>query len=166
MVKTKSSSKRSLKPSKTQPDRNAMSTVLPQEIFLSHSSLDNQFASDLAAVITRHGIPVWYSRTNILGAQQWQDEIGAALQRCDWFVVILSPQSVESIWVKRELNYAFGHNRYNDRVVPVSYQPSDFEQLSWILANNQMIDFTGTFDEGCRNLLRVWGVGYQGTPPG
>jgi hypothetical protein len=68
-----------------------MSTVLPQEIFLSHSSLDNQFASDLAAVIRRHGIPVWYSRTNILGAQQWQDEIGAALQRCDWFVVILSP---------------------------------------------------------------------------
>jgi predicted Abi (CAAX) family protease len=53
-----------------------MSTTLPQEVFLSHSSLDRQFADDLAAMMRRHGAPVWYSRHNIVGAQQWQDEIG------------------------------------------------------------------------------------------
>ena len=46
-----------------------MSVVLPNEVFLSHSSLDRQFAGDLSAVISRHGVPVWYSQTNILGAQ-------------------------------------------------------------------------------------------------
>ena len=138
-----------------------MSVALPQEIFLSHSSLDSQFASSLAAVIRRHGIPVWYSQTNILGAQQWQVEIGAALQRCDWFAVILSPQSAESMWVKREVSYALQQNRFDNRIVPITYQASNFERLSWTLSTFQMVDFTGSPDDGYRDLLRIWCVGYQ-----
>jgi hypothetical protein len=138
-----------------------MSAVLPNEVFLSHSSLDRQFANDLAAVIRRHGIPVWYSQTNILGAQQWQDEIGAALQRCDWFAIILSPQSAGSIWVKRELSYALQQNRFENKIVPIAYQPSDYERLSWTLSLFQMIDFSRTPEDGYVDLLRVWGLGYQ-----
>lgn len=82
-----------------------MSVALPDEVFLSHASEDREFADSLAEVIRRHGVPVWYSQTNIIGAQQWHDEIGDALRRCDWFTVILSPQSVESRWVKWELLY-------------------------------------------------------------
>jgi hypothetical protein len=138
-----------------------MAVVLPHEVFLSHSSQDGQFAADLAGVIRRHGIPVWYSQTNILGAQQWQDEIGAALLRCDWFVLVLSPNSASSMWVKRELSYALQQNRFENRIVPIVYQPSNFEQLSWTLSLFQMIDFTALVEDGYRNLLRVWGMGYQ-----
>jgi hypothetical protein len=138
-----------------------MSVVLPNEVFLSHSSLDRQFASELAGMIRRHGIPVWYSQTNIVGAQQWQDEIGAALQRCDWFAIILSPQSADSMWVKREVSYALQQNRFENKIVPITFQPSDFERLSWTLSLFQMVNFTGPFDDGSRNLLRIWGLGYQ-----
>jgi TIR domain len=95
-----------------------MPGILPNEVFLSHSNLDREFADVLAGVMRRHGIPVWYSHTNILGAQQWQDEIGAALQRCDWFTIVLSPQSAESMWVRRELSYALNQNRFENRIVP------------------------------------------------
>ena len=71
--------------------------MLPNEVFLSHSDVDRPFAASLVEVLRRHGVPVWYSPTDILGAQQWHDEIGAALRRCDWFVLILSPNSVNSI---------------------------------------------------------------------
>jgi len=64
-----------------------MPVALPQEVFLSHASQDSQFASAVAETLSRHGIRVWFSQTNILGAQQWQVEIGTALQRCDWFAV-------------------------------------------------------------------------------
>jgi hypothetical protein len=57
--------------------------MLPQEVFLSHSDRDRPFVTELADMMRHHGIPVWYSRTNILGAQQWHDEIGAALRRCE-----------------------------------------------------------------------------------
>ena len=135
--------------------------MLPQEIFLSHSDHDRQFVQELVAVLRRHGLPVWYSRTNIRGAQQWHDEIGAALHRCDWFVLVLSPSAVESIWVKRELLFSLRENRFDNKIVPLLYQDCDYERLSWTLPDFQMIDFTQAFEQGCRDLLRVWGVGYQ-----
>ena len=76
---------------------------MPTEVFVSHSHVDQDFAERLVGVLRRHRIPVWYSDTDIQGAQQWHDEIGRALQRCDWFIVVLSPESVASMWVKRDL---------------------------------------------------------------
>jgi hypothetical protein len=133
----------------------------PHEIFLSHSDLDREFATSVAEVLRNHGIPVWYSRTSILGAQQWHDEIGAALHRCDWFAVVLSQHAVESIWVKRELLYALQRNRFENRILPLLYEVCDYNRLSWTLSSLQMIDFTEAFDSGCRDLLRVWGIGYR-----
>ncbi len=139
-----------------------MSLVLPHEVFLSHANQDRGFVDSLAEVIRRHGVPVWYSQTNILGARQWHDEIGAALRRCDWFLIVLSPQSVDSKWVKRELLYALDHNRYDSKIVPVMYQSCDYEEkLSWTLSIFQMVDFTRTIDQGYVDLFRVWGLGYQ-----
>lgn len=134
---------------------------LPNEVFLSHSSQDQPFAAEITGVLRRHGIPVWYSETNIVGAQQWHDEIGAALARCDWLAVLLSPHSVESVWVKREVLFSLTDHRYSERIVPVLYQVCDYAQLSWTLSAFQVVDFTHGFENGCRELLRVWGVGYR-----
>jgi len=68
--------------------------------------VDRQFVDRLVDVLRRHGTPVWYSETNIRGAQQWHDKIGAALRRCDWFVLVLSPDAAASKWVERELLYS------------------------------------------------------------
>ena len=135
--------------------------MLPDEVFLSHSSLDRTFADSIADTLRNHGIPVWYSITNILGAQQWHDEIGEALDRCDWFVVILSPNSVQSTWVKRELTFALNNNKYNDKIIPLIYQSCDYKKLSWTLDLVQMIDFSDNTESGFRELLRTWGIGYR-----
>lgn len=92
-------------------------TNVPDEVFLSHASADRPFAMRLAATLRRHGVPVWYSDTNIRGGQQWHDEIGAALERGDWFVVALSPHAVESMWVKRELLFALQQSRFAPRAL-------------------------------------------------
>jgi len=134
--------------------------MVPNEVFLSHSSGDREFADHLANVLHNHGIPVWYSHTNILGAQQWHDEIGAALKRCDWFLLVLSPNSVESVWVKRELLFALQQNHFEGRILPVMVRPCDADKLSWTLSSFQMIDFAASFETGCRQLLRVWGIGF------
>ncbi|MBV5335845.1 toll/interleukin-1 receptor domain-containing protein [Candidatus Thiodictyon syntrophicum] len=54
--------------------------MIPKEVFLSHSSVDRDFAASLTAELRRHGIPVWYSETNILGAQQWHDRFSGSLR--------------------------------------------------------------------------------------
>jgi hypothetical protein len=135
--------------------------MLPAEIFLSHASPDREVADHLASTLRRHSLPVWYSPTDILGAQQWHDEIGAALIRCDWFAVLLTRASVESMWVKRELMYALRQNRYDSHIVPIIVEPCDAERLSWVLPTLQMIDLRPDFEDGCRQLLRLWGIGYR-----
>lgn len=135
--------------------------MIPQEIFLSHSSEDRQFADQIARELRRHGIPVWYSPHNILGAQQWHDEIGDALRRCDWFIILLSAYSVRSFWVKRELCYALRQGRYVGRITPVLLAPCDYEQFSWTLPDLQFVDLTVGFETGLRSLLRGWGIGYK-----
>lgn len=111
----------------------------------------------------QHGVPVWYSETTIRGAQQWHDEIGQALARCDWFAVLLSPSSVKSKWVKHELVYALNDKRYEDHIVPLLYRECDSSELSWTLQAFQHVGFTRGFSAGCRDLLRIWGLGYKGT---
>lgn len=134
---------------------------MPQEIFLSHSDRDRGFVVRLAETLRRHGLPVWYSGTDIVGAQQWHDEIGSALRRCDWFVLVLSPGAVNSTWVRRELAFALRQDRLDARIVPLMFESCDYEDLSWTLSGFQMIDFTQDFEQGARNLLRVWGLGYR-----
>ena len=135
---------------------------LPCEVFFSHSTKDRRFAERLAAVLRDHRVPVWYSATNIVGADQWHDEIGKALARCDWFIVVLSPHAAKSEWVKRELVHALNSARYRNRIVPISYKVCKHVKLSWTLEAIQFVDFTTGFDEGCRSLLRIWGLGYRG----
>ena len=81
-------------------------------------------------------------------------------RRCDWLVLVLSPSAAESVWVKRELLYALQQGRFNGRIVPLLYKPCAYDRISWTLSQMQMIDFASDFDDGCRALLRVWGIGY------
>ena len=133
---------------------------MPDGVFLSHSSADREFVTILADTLIHHGVPVWYSDTNILGSQQWHDEIGAALNRCDWMVLVLSPAAVESIWVKREVMFALMQSRYAAKIVPIIRKDCDFDKLSWVLSQHQMVDFQDNFENGCKELLRIWGIGY------
>src|SRR4051812_16942558 len=103
----------------------------PKEVFLSHSGLDLDFANKIVDLLRRHGIPVWHSASNIIGAQFWHDEIGDALERCDWFVILLSPNSLKSMWVHRELMFALHEKRYNKTIVPVVIHAGNYRKLSW-----------------------------------
>lgn len=99
-----------------------------------------------------------------MGAQQWHDEIGKALARCDWFLLVLSPAAAASKWVKRELLYALREDPYEGRIVVLDYEPTDVRLLSWTLPDLQWVNFQKDFADGCRDLLRIWGRGYRATP--
>jgi hypothetical protein len=125
---------------------------------LSHASEDKKIAERLAGVLVAHEVPIWYSQRDIFGAQQWHDEIGAALLRCDWFLLLLSPSSVRSKWVKRELLYVLQNDRYEDHILPLLCRSCDIATLSWTLSQFQAVDLTGEFVAGCRSMLQVWNL--------
>jgi hypothetical protein len=67
--------------------------------------------------------------------------------------------------MKKELVFALKQPRLVERIIPLLYQPCDFDEFSWTLSSYQMVDFTNSFEDGCRDLLRVWGVGYKPIAP-
>ncbi len=136
----------------------------PREVFLSHSSADKQVAKRVLKGLKSAGIPTWYAPYNLVGSQKWHDEIGEALRRCDWFVLLLSPSSVESMWVKNELLYALNTRRLYGRILPVLIENCDWERFSWTLEAIQRVDMAADFRVGMIDLLRVWGLSY-GKPP-
>jgi hypothetical protein len=135
--------------------------MIPKEVFLSHSSKDRATATAVAQTLRDHGVPVWYSSTNIMTAQLWQDEIGRALRRCDWFMVLVSRAAIKSTWVKRELSYALNHSQYDDHIIPVMIENCDYEQLSWTLGIFQMADLNSDPEYAFRQILQAWGLGLE-----
>lgn len=133
--------------------------MIPKELFLSHSSANRRIASAVSETLQQHGIPVWYSKANIVTAQEWQDEIGRALRRCDWFLILLTEESIASRWVKMELAYALNHSQYDNHILPVKIEDCDYEQLSWTLGNFQMVNFDGRSQDAYHDIMRAWGVG-------
>jgi hypothetical protein len=135
-----------------------------REVFISHAVKDRAFVRRLLKVLKGNGIHYWISEKHIPGGADWHDEIGRALKRCDWFLIILSPNAVRSVWVKRELMYALQPNRYQGKIIPVYFRPCRHELLSWTLANFQFIDFRKDFEVGCKRLLKLWGIRQKPKP--
>lgn len=134
-----------------------MSTA-PAEVFLSHAIADQPMAKAIADTIRRHGVPVWYSADSLVGSQIWQEEIGRAINRCDWFVVLVTEQAAHSMWVPREAQYALGQRRLLGRITAIVPSTTDAEAVAWGLATVQQIrvsDHAGY----CREILRMWGIG-------
>ena len=129
-----------------------------REVFLSHASPDHAKARRLRDVLIAHDVPVWFSPHHIKGAQQWQDEIGKALERCDWFMIVLTPHAVRSMWVNRELKHALKEKRYEDHIIPLLFKKCDPSELSWVLPQFQLIDFTNEYGAACEQLLRIWNL--------
>ncbi len=132
----------------------------PTEVFLSHASADHVIAERLSLQLRTHGVPTFFAPDVLIGGQQWQDEILKALNGCDWFVVLLSPDAIESMWVRRETAVALMDRRYENRIISLMCRSCDLGSLGWLKVS-QIIPFQGSFDDGLRELLRVWGIGLR-----
>jgi hypothetical protein len=79
------------------------------KVFISHSSHDRPFVErEVIALLKRHGIETWYSRDDIRATSDWEQSIRGALSACDWFLIVLSPESVQSEWVRSPFhNFAY-----------------------------------------------------------
>jgi hypothetical protein len=71
--------------------------------FISHSSEDKEFVVRLAKDLrTREGIEAWLDRWEINPGDRIPERIEEGLSEADVFVLVLSPDSVDSQWVEYE----------------------------------------------------------------
>jgi hypothetical protein len=107
------------------------------QVFLSYSHADKSFAERLASELSKQGYDVWDPEVEMSPGDKWVEQIGQALKRSKAMVVLLSPDSVKSELVRRDIEYALSNLNYAGRVFPVLVRPT--EDFPWILHNFQIL---------------------------
>ena len=89
---------------------------LSPDVFLCHSTKDHEFVKKLASDLSHKGYLVWYSEWEMKLGDSLYAKIQAAIQSSYWFLIVLSPEAVESTWCKRELHNALEQENTQKRV--------------------------------------------------
>lgn len=77
------------------------------KIFISHSSIDKEFARELSKNLIELGHEIWLDEWKIKVGESIIEEVQKGLEDSDIMVVVLSQSSVQSSWVEREWKAKF-----------------------------------------------------------
>jgi hypothetical protein len=88
------------------------------DVFVSYKKEDAKLAAELVARLRTEGMSVWWD-DNLTPRQSWDATIEENISAASTVVVLWSPRSVKSDWVRREAHY--GQDR--GRLVPVIVEP-------------------------------------------
>jgi len=125
-------------------------------VFISYSSHDRGFVEQLAKDLMADGVTPWIDRWEMLTGESLTDKIGPAILENDYFVVVMSPSSVESEWVKRELGVAL-IREFDERRVGVTPIYLRECEIPPFLRDKIYADFRMDYRSGLENLLRRLG---------
>lgn len=127
------------------------------DIFISYSSRDRESADQLAELLTSAGFTIWIDREGLDVSTVWSGEIVDAIDECTAVVVLLSPNSVQSRNVVREVALAFEKNK---KILPLDLEAVPLPRdLQYHLAGIQRSSMTNI-----DSIIRALGkLGLQAT---
>ncbi len=114
---------------------------MSKSIFLSHTSTDKPFVRKLASDLESHGVRYWLDEAEIKVGESLIERIRQGLDEVDYVAAVLSPNSINSPWVKRELDVAMNQEILGQKVkvLPILHQQCD---LPGFLLGKFYADFT------------------------
>ncbi len=118
-----------------------------KRIFVSYSRANTGFVSGLINNLIAQGLSVWMDQRDIAAGQRWDSIIQQALQTCDVFIIVLSPESTASENVLDELSYAINEGK---RIIPVLYRDCE---IPYRIARVQFVDFRQDYQTAFRHLV-------------
>ncbi|WP_308874958.1 TIR domain-containing protein [Thiothrix subterranea] len=83
-----------------------------QHIFISHATADDAFVKALRIKLELHGLTVWADSRNLVAGNKLTPEIERAIRDSCHVLAVLSQQTINSAWVRKEIRFAEdnGHN--------------------------------------------------------
>jgi hypothetical protein len=129
-----------------------------QKIFISYSRKDIDFIRKLASDLEKAGYDVWWDLTDLRGGDDWVRKIPAAIQESQFFLVVLSPNSVISEWVEKEYTQALSLRK---KIIPVMLTAIT---VPFALNTINYLNFAlGEYEDNFKKLLEA--LGFTGEPP-
>lgn len=127
---------------------------LKKKIFISHSSKDRDFVVRLSNDLLDAGHQVWYSGWEIKVGQSIPKKINEGLAESSHLAVVLSPNSIASDWVQKELNSTLMEQLNKQKIVilPILYLPCEIPML---LRDILYADMSKNYRAGLDRLLEA-----------
>lgn len=109
-------------------------------IFLSHNSKDKRFARRLGEALSNRGVKVWIDEAEIKVGESLLRKISEGINDMEYLGVILSPNSISSSWVQKEVEIAttFEIENRKLKVLPILYRDCE---IPLFLKDKLYVDF-------------------------
>ena len=122
----------------------------PKHVFMSYSRTDKAVMEHISEFLRKQGIKVWLDHENLKpGTPIWEAELEKAIKGAAAVVVICSPDSKNSEWVRREITVA---ERYGKRIFPVLVRGDEDSSITIRLSTQQYVDIRENEDIGLSSL--------------
>lgn len=110
-----------------------------KSVFISYSSKNKELVHKIVRVLEHIGVSYWKAPDMIPVGSNYAREIPRAIRECDLFLLILSKESQESVWVEKEVDSAIC---YKKNIVPFKIDDTPMnDTFSFYLNNVQMIPY-------------------------
>lgn len=123
-----------------------------KRLFISYSSKDREFVSRVASDLKSYGVDVWWDKWEMKVGDSINKKIQGGISSAGWLAVILSRNSVKSLWVEREISAALVRElELKDIfVLPILYEDCE---IPLFLRDKVYADFRQSFSDGLSMLL-------------
>jgi nucleoside phosphorylase len=133
----------------------AAPTAFEWDVFISYSSEDREFADRIKTAVRQKGLRVWIDKEQIVAGDLFVGNIEEGLEKSASIAILISPDSIESGWVRQESLRAISlsvRTKGEVSVIPVLVGKATVPGL---LANRSWVDFQdgSQFDAKIRELI-------------
>ena len=110
-----------------------------KSVFISYSSKNKELVHKIVRVLEHIGVSYWKAPDMIPVGSNYAREIPRAIRECDLFLLILSKESQESVWVEKEVDSAICCKK---NIVPFKIDDTPMnDTFSFYFNNVQMIPY-------------------------
>jgi WD40 repeat protein len=117
---------------------------LMTQVFISYSERDRQTMEKIRNSLRRESLTVWTNTTDVQTGEDFQSAIDRGIEQTDNLVYLVSPDSVQSEFVRKELEYAVSLHK---RLIPILVRETPPESIPLALQGVQYIDLTDNVKE-------------------
>jgi hypothetical protein len=134
-------------------------------VFLSHNWQDKEFVRKLATDLQHLGARVWLDEAEIQIGDSLIEKIRSGIDEMDYLAVILSPHSVNSEWVKKEVDIAMNQEIENKKVKVLPIKAAACE-MPGFLKGKLYADFTTQekYPSALSQVAKKLGLATKGHP--
>jgi hypothetical protein len=106
-------------------------------VFLSHAVVDREYARKLRSLLSRYPNLHIFTPDMLSAGEDWLSRLKDEVSQCDIFLVLLSPDSVNSEWILPEIGAAWALNKL---IVPIVTQTGLSTEIPTVLQQSEFLE--------------------------